>query len=121
MGQALRLPFLLYDYFVQYKPAGPVASMAINQANLAAFESHLADAYKDLFANDPEYACAASRLRTYQRKLVAATPTELAHKVSVGLATGEANKDGEGIKRACKAVGIKHTYKAIQDYLTAPR
>jgi hypothetical protein len=85
--------------------------MAINQANFAIFKSHLADAYKDLFANDPEYAYAASR----------AAPTELAYKMSVGLATGAANKDGEGIKRACKAVGIKHTYKAIQDYLTAPR
>ena len=85
--------------------------MAINQANLATFESHLADAYKDLFANDPEYAYAASR----------ATPTELAYKMSVGLAAGEANKAGKGIKRACKAVGIKHTYKAIQDYLSAPR
>lgn len=85
--------------------------MALNQASLATFESHLVDAYKDLFANDPEYAYAASRV----------TPTELAYKMSVGLATGEANKDGEGIKRACKAVGIKHTYKAIRDYLTAPR
>jgi hypothetical protein len=85
--------------------------MAINQANLATFESHLADAYKDLFANHPEYVYAASMTN----------PTKLACKMAAGLATGEANKDGEGIKRACKAVGIKHTYKAIQDYLTAPR
>ena len=84
--------------------------MAINQANLATFESHLVDAYRDLFDNDPEYAYAASRT----------TPTELACKMAAGLATGAANKDGDGIKRACKAVGIKHTYKAIQHYLNAP-
>jgi hypothetical protein len=88
--------------------------MAINQANFAIFESHLADAYKDLFANDPEYAYAVTRRHHV-------TPAELAHNMSKGLATGAANKDGEGIKRACKAVGIKHTYKAIQDYLSAPR
>jgi hypothetical protein len=28
-----------------------------------------------------------------------------------------ANKDGEGVKRTCKILGIKHTYKAIQTYL----
>jgi len=72
--------------------------MAINQANLATFESHLVDAYKDLFVNDPEYAYAAK----------ITTPTELAYKMAKGLAIGAANKNGEGIKRACKKVGIKH-------------
>jgi hypothetical protein len=81
--------------------------MAINQANFATFRSHLADAYKDLFANDPKYAYTAS----------VTNPAKFAHKMSVGLATKGANKDGEGIRRACKAVGIKHTYKAIRDYL----
>jgi hypothetical protein len=84
--------------------------MAINQANLATFESHLVDAYKELFASDPEYAYAAART----------TPARLARKMAAVLVTGAANKDGEGIKRACKAVGIKHTYKAIRDYLNAP-
>ena len=37
--------------------------------------------------------------------------------MTVGLAKGGANKDGEGIKRACKAVGIKHTYAAISAFL----
>jgi hypothetical protein len=33
------------------------------------------------------------------------------------LASGTANIEGEGIRRACRAVGIKHTRKAIRDYL----
>ena len=82
----------------------------MNQANRAIFELHLSDAYADLFANDPEYAYSAARCR----------PSELAYKMTLGLCKGEANTDGEGIKRACKAVGIKHTYKAISAYLNAP-
>jgi hypothetical protein len=34
-----------------------------------------------------------------------------------GLQTGAANKDGEGIKRACKACGVKYTYAAIREFL----
>lgn len=30
---------------------------------------------------------------------------------------GHVNKDGEGFKRTCKELKIKHTYKAIQAYL----
>ena len=29
------------------------------------------------------------------------------------------SKDGEGWKRTCKELGIKHTYKAIEEYLNA--
>jgi hypothetical protein len=85
-------------------------SAPINHGKLAVFELHLSRAYEDLFANDPEYQLAASRYR----------PSELACKMTLGLAKGDANKDGEGIRRACKAVGIKHTYKAIREYLTQP-
>lgn len=74
--------------------------------NRETFETALVTAYTDLFANDPEYAYAASRT----------TPAALAAKMTAGLLTGSANKDGEGIKRACKACGIKHTYKAIQAF-----
>ena len=30
---------------------------------------------------------------------------------------GTVNKDGEGFKRTCKELNIKHTYKAINAYL----
>jgi hypothetical protein len=29
------------------------------------------------------------------------------------------NKDGRGIKNTCKALGIKYTYQAINDYVKA--
>jgi hypothetical protein len=82
----------------------------INQTNRAIFELHLQRAYTDLFANDPEYAYSAARC----------TPSELASKMTLGLARNKANKDGEGIKRVCKLLGIKYTYKAIDEYLNAP-
>jgi hypothetical protein len=82
----------------------------VNQSNRAIFELHLQRAYTDLFANDPEYAYSAARCR----------PSELAFKMTLGLAKSNANKDGEGIKRVCKLLGIKYTYKAIGEYLNAP-
>lgn len=82
----------------------------MNQANRAIFELHLQRAYTDLFANDPEYAYSAARH----------TPASLAYQMTLCLARGEANKDGEGIKRTCKLLGIKYTYKAIGEYLNAP-
>ena len=83
----------------------------MNQGNRAIFELHLTRAYSDLFANNPEYAHVAARFR----------PSELAFKVTLGLAKGTGtSKDGEGIKRVCKLLGIKYTYKAIGEYLNAP-
>lgn len=84
---------------------------SINQANRAIFELHLQRAYTDLFANNSEYSFVASRT----------TPSELAFKMTLLLAKRKASKDGEGVKRACKAVGIKHTYKAIVVYLNTPK
>lgn len=71
------------------------------------FRKHLEDAYADLFANDPDYSFAASRT----------TPAALATTMTGSLAAGTANFNGAGIKRACKAVGIKQTMRAIRDYL----
>lgn len=71
------------------------------------FSRALEVAYTDLFANDPDYAYAAARN----------TPAQLAAKMTAGLATGSAHHVGDGIKRACKAVGIKHTAKAVREYL----
>ncbi len=77
--------------------------------NAQTFQNILTETYRDLFANDPEYAYSASRI----------TPEALAEKMTAGLLTGSANKDGDGIKRTCKAVGIKQTYSAIREFLAA--
>lgn len=45
------------------------------------------------------------------------TIPELAVRMTDGLVTGAANKDSAPIKRACKALGIKHTYTAIREYV----
>jgi len=75
--------------------------------NKEKFTHHLEVAYIDLFKNNPEYAYSASMT----------TPKALTEKMSNWLITGGANKDGDGIKHACKACGIKQTYKAISEYL----
>jgi hypothetical protein len=84
-------------------------ALTLNQQNCQAFRVSLERAYGALFANDPNYAYSAART----------TPAALAEKMTIGLAKGEANKDGEGVKTACKALGIAYTYKAIAAYLTA--
>lgn len=78
-----------------------------DDSNYAKFLAALEAAYVDLFANDPEYAYAAA----------CTTPAALAGKMTAGLLHGGANKGGAGIKRACKACGIKVTYAAIQAFL----
>lgn len=56
----------------------------------------------------PEYAPAARQW----------TPGALAVRFTHYFATGAAvSKDGAGVKATCKALGIKHTYKAIAEYL----
>lgn len=50
-------------------------------------------------------------LHTYQDVM------KLANRMIEGLLTGRASKDGQAIKHTCKMLGIKHTYKAIQEYL----
>jgi hypothetical protein len=78
------------------------------QARYDRFAAVLADQYAQLFESDPDtYAMAKARY----------SPTELARKMTNGLASNTANKDGEGIKRTCKALGIAYTYKAIRAYL----
>ena len=46
------------------------------------------------------------------------TIPELAVRMTDGLKTGRANKDGNAIKRTCKALGIKFTYTAIKEFLS---
>jgi hypothetical protein len=79
------------------------------QSNFNKFTQALELAYVDLFTNDPEYSYSAA----------VTTPQALASKMASYLMTGDANKDGEGIKRACKVCGIKQTYKAISAFLQA--
>lgn len=74
------------------------------------FEQVLAEQYRDLFANSPDYAHAKQTI----------SPEELAKRMTRGLAAKTANKDGDGIKRTCKALGIKYTYAAIRAYLATP-
>lgn len=47
------------------------------------------------------------------------TPAELAEKFARGLLDGTAANDGPRVKRACKACGIKTTYRAIREYCAA--
>ena len=77
------------------------------QINLDLFFETLAGEYEHLFEHDPEYAYSAAHIG----------PRDLARKMTLGLDRGSANKDGEGIKRTCKKLGINHTYKAIRAYL----
>lgn len=71
------------------------------------FETVLTEQYRALFEL-PDYAMAAARY----------TPEALAAKFTAGLIDGTASNDGDGVKRTCKALGIKPTYKAIREFLT---
>ena len=74
--------------------------------NRERFKVFLVTTYAELFQT-PDYAMAAARH----------TPESLAEKMIAGLIDGTADKDGDGIKRACRALGLKHTYKTIREYL----
>jgi hypothetical protein len=78
----------------------------MSTTNRERFETVLAGQYRRLFET-PDYALAAARY----------TPEALAAQMTAGLLDGTANKDGDGIKATCKALGINHTYKAIGAYL----
>lgn len=74
--------------------------------NLDTFYETLRKQYEHLFKTDPDYAYSASRV----------TPNGLALNMTLGLASGSANKDGAGVKNTCRALGIACTYKAIRTY-----
>lgn len=78
--------------------------------NAERFTLALTEAYRDLFAHDPEYAYSAARC----------TPEYLAKEMTHACQHGTANKDGAGVKRACREVGIKPTYQAIKAFLKEP-
>ena len=76
--------------------------------NREMFQAELTRQYLALYESDPSYQ--------YSRKHI--TAFDLAEKMVEGLYKGSANKDGEGIKRTCKALKLKYTYKAIREFLT---
>lgn len=76
--------------------------------NAAKFQAELTRQYTELFKSDPEYAYAKART----------TPEAMAAKMTLGLSTGEASKDGKGVKNACKTLDIPCTYKSIAQYLS---
>ena len=84
--------------------------------NRERFEAALCAAYIDLFETDPEYAYVRGRSIVTGAQN---SPEGLAARMTAGLANGSANKDGRGIRAACKAVGIKPTYKELRAYLNA--
>ena len=79
------------------------------QENFDRFYQVLTAQYEELYETCEEYAYAKSRM----------SAAALARKMTIGLDCGTANKDGLGIQRACKVLGIKHTYKAIREFLGA--
>ena len=81
--------------------------MKYNMPNYDKFEQLYIDQLETLFKTCDDYAYVAART----------TPVDLAKKMTEGLSTGSASKDGQAVKNVCKILGIKHTYKAIQEYL----
>ena len=76
------------------------------QTNVDIFKAELTRQYYKLI-NDPDYIVVFSKM----------TPEELAERMMPALVRGSASKDGKGIQRTCKALGIKYTYKAINEFL----
>ena len=76
------------------------------QTNVEKFKAELTRQYYKLI-NDPDYIVVFSKM----------TPEELAEKMMPALIRGSASKDGKGINRTCKALGIKHTYKGVAEFL----
>lgn len=78
-------------------------------SNQHRFSEALCAAYRTLFL-EPEYALAAART----------TPAELSEKMTQGLSTGGADKDGKAVQQVIREFGIKNTYKAIREFLNTP-
>jgi len=76
------------------------------QTKVDIFKAELIKQYHNL-KDDPEY------LAVFRWN----TPEDLAYKMMAAFKNGSANKDGKGIQRTCKALEIKHTYKAINEFL----
>ena len=73
--------------------------------NKQLFEQTLTTEYKTLYATDPKYST------------FTISPEDLAKQMTHTMFRGTGNKEGKGIKRACKTLGINYTYKAIKEFL----
>lgn len=73
--------------------------------NKQLFEQTLTTEYKTLYATDAVYST------------FTISPEDLAKKMTHALYRKSGNKDGNGIKRTCKKLGINHTYKSIREFL----
>lgn len=73
--------------------------------NKQLFEQTLTEEYKTLYATDPAYST------------FTISPEDLAKRMTHALYRTSGNKDGKGIKRTCKKLGINYTYKAISEFL----
>ncbi len=78
------------------------------QTNVDIFKAELVKQYRRLI-NEGE----ADYIPVFMRM----TPEDLAEKMMPALIRGSASTDGKGVQRTCKALGIKHTYKAIDVFL----
>jgi hypothetical protein len=81
----------------------------MNVSQKALFLSAYVPALEAAYGSDPEW----------RRIVLLRNPSieAMAEKMVEGLYTGAANKDGDAIKAACRALGIKQTYKAIRTFL----
>ena len=63
------------------------------------------------FQDDPEYSYIRDRQKAFK------DIERLADSMIDHLISGSASKDGAALKQTCKLLKIKHTYKAIREYL----
>ena len=78
--------------------------------NQATFLNQYIPILEDCKQNDPDYA---------YLKEIDSNIEELAQKMLKGLISGAASNHGKALQKTCKALGIKPTYKAIREFLTA--
>ena len=76
--------------------------------NAETFTATLTAQFVELF-KQPKYALAAAKF----------TPEQMAQTMTEGLKVRGADKSGEGVRMACRVLGLPNTYQAIEAYLAA--
>jgi hypothetical protein len=84
-----------------------------NEANYKEFVAVYTEQLERVYGNDAGYMAMLARMPEGRN-----TIEGLAIRMTAGLLSGAANKDGDAIKGTCKQLKIKQTYKAIREYLT---
>lgn len=59
----------------------------------------------------------AAMLEHPEKYLPGLDPDTVAAKMNAAFFRGSANKDSKSVKRTCRELGIRHTYKAIAAYI----